>query len=143
MSFSPHIVLALAEERQREALRRADAARLAREAKRSRNGAPLRPSDDVHVTLRLDVVGDASRLHQLAALSERPLVPGPFVVAEVDGDLVAALPVAGGAPFADPFARTAHLRPLLELRAAQIRRVDDWSSEKRRLLPRLSRDTAW
>jgi hypothetical protein len=43
------------------------------------------------------------------------------VVALVDGTLVAAMPLAGGPTVADPFVRTAHLRPLLALRAAQLR----------------------
>ena len=37
------------------------------------------------------------------------------------GRLVAAQPIEGGTPLADPFAKTIHLRRLLDLRAAQIR----------------------
>jgi hypothetical protein len=65
-------------------------------------------------------VADDPALEQLAALAERPLPFGRFVVALVDGRLVAALPLAGGHALVDPFVRTAHLRPLLELRAAQL-----------------------
>jgi hypothetical protein len=50
----------------------------------------------------------------------------------VDGRLVAALPLAGGHMLADPFVRTAHLLPLLELRAAQLREPVG----RRHLLPR-------
>jgi hypothetical protein len=44
-------------------------------------------------------------------------------VAEVSGSIVAALPLAGGKPLADPFRPTAHLLPLLRLRADQLTRT--------------------
>jgi hypothetical protein len=73
------------------------------------------------ITLRLDRAGDAPGLHELSELEgRRGPVEGPFVVAEVDGSLVAALPLDGGAPLANPFRPTAHLLRLLEVRAAQI-----------------------
>jgi hypothetical protein len=81
------------------------------------------------VQLRLCRVGDDPALEQLAELEGRPLPTGRFVVAEVGGRITAALPLAGGAPLADPFARTEHLLPLLELRAAQVR------GKRRRLHP--------
>lgn len=80
-----------------------------------------RRGDEASVALRLCRVSDDPGLEQLAALSERELPRGRFVVAEVDGRLVAALPLSGGPLLADPFAPTAHLRSLLELRAAQVR----------------------
>lgn len=88
--------------------------------------------DFAGIELRLCRVGDDTALEQLAALAERPLPFGRFVVAVVDGRLVAALPIAGGHALTDPFVRTAHLRPLLELRAAQLREPE----RRRRLLPR-------
>ena len=88
--------------------------------------------DFAEIELRLCRVGDDPALEQLAALAERPLPFGRFVVAVVDGRLVAALPIAGGHALTDPFVRTAHLRPLLELRAAQLREPE----RRRRLLPR-------
>ncbi|MGZ4388794.1 MAG: hypothetical protein ACXVZL_05380 [Gaiellaceae bacterium] len=132
----PDIMLLLATERQAELRREAAASRLAREARTAARASapPTRP--DVQVTLRLDTVGDVPRLYQLAALEQRPLADGPFVVAEVEGRAVAVLPVAGGAPLADPFEPTAHLLPLLELRAAQIRRADERPLRRLRLLPR-------
>jgi hypothetical protein len=90
--------------------------------------------DTTNLTLRLDRAGDASRLYQLAALSERRLAGGAFVLAEIDGRLVAALPVDGGEPLADPFVPTAHLLPLLRLRATQIRRVEVRPQRLRRVL---------
>jgi hypothetical protein len=77
--------------------------------------------DDEDVQLRLCRVGDDPALEGLADLENRPLPPGRFVVAVVRGRMVAALPLEGGAPLADPFERTEHLLPLLELRAEQVR----------------------
>ena len=132
----PDVMLLLANQRQAELRRAAEVSRVAREARRAPQRPARRPADDAHVTLRLDRVGDSARLYQLSALSERPLPAGPFVVAEVDGRLVAALPLAGGAPLADPFVPTFHLLRLLELRAGQIRRVDVRPRPRRRLLLR-------
>lgn len=44
-----------------------------------------------------------------------------MLVAAVDGEPVAALPLDGGPAIADPFQRTAALVSLLELRIAQMR----------------------
>jgi hypothetical protein len=78
-------------------------------------------TDLTDIELRLCRVGDDPALEQLAALAEQTLPAGRLVIAAVDGRIVAALPLAGGSPLADPFVRTAHLRPLLQLRAAQLR----------------------
>jgi hypothetical protein len=84
------------------------------------------------IELRLCRVGDDPALEQLAVLAEQPLPFGRFVIALVDGRLVAALPLGGGHMLTDPFVRTAHLRPLLELRAAQLREP----RRRLRLVPR-------
>jgi hypothetical protein len=88
--------------------------------------------DTRDVELRLCRVGDDPELERLAELDGRPVPFGRLVVAIVRGRLVAALPVGGGSALADPFTRTAHLLPLLELRAAQLREP----KPRRRLLPR-------
>ncbi|MGZ4463288.1 MAG: hypothetical protein ACXVZP_10645 [Gaiellaceae bacterium] len=72
------------------------------------------------VLLRLGRAQDAEALVRLATLQERRASTGRHVVAEVGGAIVAALPLRGGAVLADPFRRTAHLIPLLELRARQL-----------------------
>ncbi len=77
--------------------------------------------DMTEIELRLCRVTDNCALADLAALSERVLPKGSFVLALVDGRLVAALPIDGGPLLSDPFVRTTHLHRLLELRAAQIR----------------------
>jgi hypothetical protein len=72
------------------------------------------------VALRLCTVHDDCALAQLAELEGRPLPRGRFVLAEVDGVLVAAQPLDGSLAFADPFRATAQLLPLLRLRARQL-----------------------
>ena len=72
------------------------------------------------VVLRLCCVHDEGVLDRLAALESVPKPTGPHVLAEVDGLVVAALPLGRGPALADPFRRTAHLMPLLELRAKQL-----------------------
>ena len=84
------------------------------------------------VELRLCSVSDDQALADLAMLSGRPVPSGRLVVAIVDGRLVAAVPLTGGPPLADPFERTDQLVRLLELRAAQVREV----GQRRSLLPR-------
>jgi hypothetical protein len=130
----PDVMLQIVNERQAQMRREAAADRRAREA-RHRPGRMFPEAVELPATLRLDCVGDAARLYQLAALSERPLVGGRFVLAEVDGRVVAALPVDGGAPIADPFELTEHLVPLLRLRAMQVRGVDVRLPRLRRALP--------
>jgi hypothetical protein len=72
------------------------------------------------VALRLCSVHDDAALERLAVLEGRTVPSGRLVLAEVDGTIVAALPLNGGAPLADPFRPTAHLLPLLRLRASQL-----------------------
>jgi hypothetical protein len=78
------------------------------------------PINDENVSLRLCSVHDDAALERLAVLEGRPSPRGRFVLAEVNGAVVAALPLSGGEPLADPFRPTAHLLPLLRLRAAQL-----------------------
>jgi hypothetical protein len=134
----PDIRLLLAKERHAELVKEATVSRLVRDARTARRAPAAAPALAVgaHVTLRLDRVGDAGRLGQLAALNERTLGLGPFVVAEVEGRVVAAMPAAGGEAIADPFVPTVHLLRLLELRAAQVRCVQLGPRRRLRLLPR-------
>jgi hypothetical protein len=86
----------------------------------------VRPlTEAVHTTkepvlLRLATVGDAGAIERLATLDCAPVPASRCVVAEVGGTIVAALPLTGGKVIADPFRPTAHLVPLLELRAQQL-----------------------
>jgi hypothetical protein len=85
------------------------------------------------ISLRIDRVWDHARLHELAALAGRSLPDCSFVVGEVDGRIVAALPLDDSGPLVDPAAPTKQLLPLLELRAHQIRRVTIDRPRRRRL----------
>jgi hypothetical protein len=84
-----------------------------------RDGASEAASTE-SVILRLCSVHDDGALERLAMLESRPVPKGRFVVAEVGGTVVAALPLDSGTALADPFRQTAHLLPLLELRAKQL-----------------------
>jgi hypothetical protein len=76
------------------------------------------------VTIRRSRASDRAALHRLAQLDSRRLAEGELLVAEVEGDLRAALPLAGGSAIADPFRPTAALVSLLGVRAAQIRAAE-------------------
>ena len=85
-----------------------------------RQAAEQLPTEPEAVVLRLCTVHDDEALERIAALEGLPVASGRHVVAEVNGAVVASLPLVGGAAIADPFRATAHLMPLLELRAKQL-----------------------
>lgn len=73
-----------------------------------------------NITVRRSRPDDQAQLARLAALdSARPL-RGPALVAESGERMLAALPLDGGRPVANPFERTAELVALLELRREQL-----------------------
>ena len=74
------------------------------------------------ITVRLADHTDSRALHELAALDSAQVPAGALVLAESDGEIVAAVPVDGGRAIADPFRGTAALVEMLELRAAQMSR---------------------
>jgi hypothetical protein len=75
------------------------------------------------VTIRRAVPADAAALRRLAQLDSAPEPkPAPMLVAEVDGELLAALPLDGGRAIADPFRRTAEVVSILSERARQLAR---------------------
>jgi hypothetical protein len=65
---------------------------------------------------------DLAAVERLAQLDSRRAPEGPLLGAEIEGRLLAAISLVSGESVADPFSRTAELRALLELRAAQLRR---------------------
>lgn len=75
---------------------------------------------DHDVTIRTAREGDAIALGRLAQLDSGLYLGGPALVAEVCGRPVAALPLDGSRPFADPFRRTAQVTAMLELRRDQL-----------------------
>jgi hypothetical protein len=64
---------------------------------------------------------------------------GTVLVAEVRGELWAAVPVGGGSAIADPFRPTADVVALLELRAAHLRTGRAGGRRRGRLLLRTAR----
>jgi hypothetical protein len=72
------------------------------------------------ISIRSADTADYTSLWRLAALDDRPLPRGPFVVAEVDGEVIAAVSRESGEAVADPFRRTAQAVALLQLRATQL-----------------------
>jgi hypothetical protein len=79
------------------------------------------------ILIRQSGIGDEAALERLAALDSRKLPESSYLLAEVDGELVAAVPldIDDEEPLGDPFRPTADLRELLRLQAAQIRRYRD------------------
>jgi hypothetical protein len=87
-------------------------------AERSHNRVlPPRPRG---VTVRRATDADVMALTRLAALDSAAIPAAPVLLAEVDGEPLAALSLVDGAVAADPFHRTADLVALLCVRAAQL-----------------------
>lgn len=64
---------------------------------------------------------DRPTLERLAALDSSAVPAGEVLIAEIDGEHVAAIEVATGSTIADPFRRTAAAVELLVSRAAHLR----------------------
>ena len=87
------------------------------------------------ISIRPAHLDDAVALWSLAALDDALLPDGPLLVAEADGELVAALSLATGEAIADPFRRSADTLELLRLRARQV--PSEPSRPRGRLLGRM------
>ncbi len=72
------------------------------------------------IAIREAEVADMPALLELAELDSRPLPDGRLLVAEMDGELLAAVGSGNGVVIADPFVPTAELQQLLRLRAEQV-----------------------
>ena len=113
--------------------RQAAAHRLARRASRSARVHRARERAE-EVIVRLASVADAETLVQLSQLDSSSPPRGATLVAEVRGEIVAALPLDGGRAIANPFRRTSAALDLLSLRAAQLRDGGDDRGGQPRLL---------
>ncbi len=84
------------------------------------------------VTIRKlsETAADREAIDRLAERDSHDPLEGAVLVAEIEGEVVAAVSLADGASIADPFSRTDELRSLLELRAAQLRRRVRHSSRR-------------
>ena len=65
------------------------------------------------VTIRPSYPDDEAAIRRLAALDSVAVPPAPFLLAEVDGDLLAALSLASGRTIADPFHPTRRVVAML------------------------------
>ena len=128
----PQLHIALARAKADDLRRAADAHRLTH-----RRAQPARPvAADRSVTLRFASPADQGPLARLAELDSSTPPAQPVLLAEVDGQLRAALALTDGTVVADPFHPTADLIDLLRARARQLdatprirrsRRLRSWS----------------
>lgn len=72
------------------------------------------------VAVRFAGPEDEAAIRRVAALDSKDVPVGPTLVAEADGDVIAALAIDSGEAAADPFRWTADVVALLEMRAAQL-----------------------
>jgi hypothetical protein len=72
------------------------------------------------ILIRLATDADGPAIARLAALDSSPVPAGELLVAEVDGQLRAALRISDRAFIADPFRHTAGLVALLDERAEHL-----------------------
>jgi hypothetical protein len=70
--------------------------------------------------MRRAAAPDAARVQVLARLDDKRLPVGPFLVAEMGGEIVAARSLSTGTVVADPFRPTGDAVAMLSLRAAQV-----------------------
>lgn len=74
------------------------------------------------MTIRPAAAADGPAVERLAQLDSRPTPAGRLLLAEVDGELVAARSLETGAVVADPFRPTAAIVRLLDLAAKELAR---------------------
>jgi hypothetical protein len=109
----PAFMYQIALDRAADFQRTAANSRRAREASR-RSAQPVRAA----IELRLSACRD--ELERLAALSERRLGGGDWIVADVNGVPVAAVSLDNGSTVYDPFKSTSQAVSLLKLRRKQV-----------------------
>jgi hypothetical protein len=70
--------------------------------------------------MRRATAADSARIWELARLDDKRLPAGPFLVAELAGEIEAAVSLSSGTVVANPFCLTADAVAMLRLRAAQV-----------------------
>jgi hypothetical protein len=112
--MDPRLLRLVARERVRDLREAADA--------RPRPRLPLPNPVRLHsaVTIRYAFPDDAGPLARLASLDSAAIPPAPVLLAEVEGELRAALSLATGELVADPFHPSDPLVELLGARARQL-----------------------
>lgn len=94
---------------------------------------------EVALTIRYAFPDDEASLRRLAVLDSAFLPAAPMLVAEVDGELRAALSLSTGEAIADPFHPSTSLLELLRARAEQLTGEDRGRGRQRgRILPQLT-----
>ena len=91
------------------------------------------------ITIRRSTPADRAGIMRLGVLDGRPAPDGEMLLGFVEGELYAAVPLAGGEALADPFRRTAALVELLRLRAALEHRIPPRRGPGLRVRPALAR----
>lgn len=94
---------------------RSDAARY-----RRARAASVHPPQPVRTEIQLRLSACRDELERLAALTDRTIRDGDWIVADLDGVPVAAVSVEDGTTVYDPFRPTSQLVSLLELRRKQV-----------------------
>jgi hypothetical protein len=107
-------------ERAREIQNDTASRRLAWLAPRRRHVPGPSLSVDAAVTIRYAFPDDEPSLRRLAVLDSAVMPPAPLLLAEVEGQLRAAVSLATGETIADPFHPSAGLIELLRARAHQL-----------------------
>jgi hypothetical protein len=87
---------------------------------RRARAASTHPPQPVRTAIQLRLSACREELERLAALSERTVKDGDWIVADVDGVPVAAVSVADGSTVYDPFRPTSQAVSLLQLRRKQV-----------------------
>ena len=88
---------------------------------------------DSSITIRLAAEDDTLALRRLAQLDGSRLPDGELLLAEVEGEIRAALRVTDSAYVADPFYPSAELVGMLDTRAKRIRRQEISRGERIRM----------
>jgi hypothetical protein len=114
--ITPYLKIDLAQERT-DYRSRAAIAR-GRTQPRAHGGRPV--ASEKGVTLRFGSRADEASLARLAALDSSKPPAQPVLLAEVDGQLLAAVALSDGTVIADPFHPTLDLIELLRARARQL-----------------------
>src|SRR3954451_23109423 len=78
--------------------------------------------DTNSISIRNARLEDFIGLRHIAAVDSASVPRGPLLVADVEGEVVAALSLASGEAIADPFRRTAEAVALMRMRANQLPR---------------------
>ena len=90
---------------------------------RGRAGGRSPLDEGLGITIRFAYPDDTAALRRLATLDSKAVPGGPLLVAEVTGELWAAVSITDeGPPIADPFRYTAELVTLLQERAQRLTR---------------------